>query len=133
MVSWSRMFPGMPAEVAQARAFTRAVLDDHPLAEDAELVVSELASNAVRHSLSGAWCGPFIVFVDSEPDMAHVAVVDLGSSDTKPYARPLGTIDIRDDSGRGLGIVAAVSKEWGFEPDTFGLRVWAKLVTDAPS
>jgi|SRR5690625_3339234 len=132
MVSWSRMFPGLPAEVAHARAFTRAVMGGHPLADTAELVVSELATNAVQHSLSGQWCGPFIVFVDAESSSAKVAVVDLGG-DTKPAAPALGALDMADDHGRGLAIVAAMSKEWGFEPDSFGLRVWAKLVTDTPS
>ncbi|GAB3453733.1 ATP-binding protein [Streptomonospora sediminis] len=132
MVSWSRMFPGLPAEVAQARAFTRAVMGGHPLAETAELVVSELATNAVQHSLSGEWCGPFIVFVDAEPSSAHVAVVDLGGGST-PTTHPLRSLDIGDDHGRGLAIVAAMSKEWGFDPDPFGLRVWAKLVADVPS
>ncbi|MFD0772604.1 ATP-binding protein [Streptomonospora algeriensis] len=132
MVSWSRMFPGLPTEVAQARAFTRAVMDGHPLADPAELVVSELATNAVQHSLSGEWCGPFVVHVEAEPASAQVAVVDLGG-DSTPTARPPAELGAVDDHGRGLAIVSALSKDWGFEPDPFGLRVWAKLVADAPS
>jgi anti-sigma regulatory factor (Ser/Thr protein kinase) len=126
------MFRGLPAEVPHARAFTRGVLEGHPLVDTAELVVSELATNAVRHSLSGEWCGPFIVYVEHEAETVVVSVNDLGAV-TLPTVRPLASINVCDASGRGLGLVAELSKDWGFESISSGLRVWAKLVADPSS
>ncbi|TQN33480.1 anti-sigma regulatory factor (Ser/Thr protein kinase) [Haloactinospora alba] len=128
MNRWSRVFPGHPAEVAQARAFTRAVLDRHSVVEAAVLVVSEFATNAVVHSLSGLWCGSFVVIVESEASWVRVSVVDLGA-ETVPRLTP-GDIDPEQESGRGLALVTSLVKGWGFEPVSVGLRVWAELVTD---
>jgi hypothetical protein len=45
--------PGFPEEVSRARRWTRDILAGSPLAEDAELIVSELSANAVLHTASG--------------------------------------------------------------------------------
>ena len=44
-------FPGLPAIVPSARRFVRGILVGSPRAEDMELIVSELASNAIRFFL----------------------------------------------------------------------------------
>ncbi|WP_236068150.1 ATP-binding protein, partial [Streptomyces brasiliscabiei] len=46
---WCRAFPGLPDQVAEARHFVAALLQERGVADDAVLVVSELATNAVRH------------------------------------------------------------------------------------
>jgi hypothetical protein len=48
-----RVFPGRPDQVAQARRFVGRVLSGCPVADDALLCVSELASNAIRHTRTG--------------------------------------------------------------------------------
>ena len=51
----TRKFPARSASVSQARRFTRETLAAHPAeARDAiELMVSELATNCIRHASSG--------------------------------------------------------------------------------
>lgn len=122
------MFPGQLVEVRQARAFTREVLAGHPVVDTAELVVSELASNAVQHSLSGEYCGPFIVAVDAGAASVRVSVVDLGAETSPPVRPAMPGPDA--ERGRGLALVALLSKEWGADELSVGRRVWAELVPD---
>jgi serine/threonine-protein kinase RsbW len=125
MASWSRLFPGRPEQVAQARLFTRSVLAGRPEAATAELVVSELATNAVLHSASGGAGGSFVVSVLARPDGVLVGVDDLGPA-TEPAARAAEDPGPRE-SGMGLVLVAALAKEWGTARTAAGWRVWAEL------
>ena len=52
-----RHFLGRPTSVTEARRFITATLGAWPVVESAELIVSELATNAVRHTAS-ARCRP---------------------------------------------------------------------------
>jgi serine/threonine-protein kinase RsbW len=124
MASWSRLFPGRPEQVAQARLFTRSVLAGRPEAATAELAVSELATNAVLHSASGGAGGSFVVSVLARADEVLVGVDDLGSA-TEP-ARAAEDPGPRE-SGMGLVLVAALAKEWGTARTAAGWRVWAEL------
>ena len=45
--------------------------------DDAVLIVSELATNAVRHSASGVPGGWFLLIVDLSHDLVRVELVDL--------------------------------------------------------
>jgi serine/threonine-protein kinase RsbW len=58
---WVRSFPGRHDQVGQARAFLACFLDGRPGADEAVLLVSELAANAVTHSASGRPGGTFTV------------------------------------------------------------------------
>src|SRR5216683_2147236 len=78
-----RVFPGRPEQVAHARRFVARVLDGCPVADDALLCASELASNAIRHTRSGWRGGKFQVVVWRGRASACVAVLDDGS-DTTP-------------------------------------------------
>ena len=50
-----RVLPGTPESAGAARSMTRQLLGDgHPAAETVQLVVSELVTNAILHSKSGA-------------------------------------------------------------------------------
>jgi len=83
-----------PEQVRPARAFVAELLgDDHPLRDDAMLLTSELATNAVEHS-SGSLnaqpadteatdAGPY----DAEP------YDDTGPHDTRPYEYSAGTVE----------------------------------------
>lgn len=129
METYSRSFPGCAGQVSQARRFVRSVLGDAPVAEIAELVVCELAANAVKHSWSGCSDGWFIVSVQVESGAsgsAQVSVTDLGGEGLPEIA------DFSDDAecGRGMYLVDRLTKGWGFEPTELGLRVWADLVGD---
>lgn len=130
MARWSRLFDGKAESVGLARRFVRLVLVDHVLADTAELVVSELATNAVEHTASGEPGGSFVVEVEAFADHVAVAVVDMGS-DGRPVPVDEDPADVAAINGRGLHIVRAVSKEWGCEQVRVGLRVWADIACEA--
>lgn len=95
------------------------------LVDDAELLVSELVTNAVRHG------GPEVsVRVRVEPATLDVAVRDDGA--TVPPARPLAP-DASSPTGRGLLLVDTVSAEWGVTPSNPppGKTVWFRLARPA--
>jgi anti-sigma regulatory factor (Ser/Thr protein kinase) len=96
------------------------------LVETAELVVSELCTNAVEHTASGEAGGHFILELEIHTGRVRVSVVDLGAQTRPAVNDALGGDDA--ESGRGLLIVDAVSKEWGTEPAGAGSRVWADVV-----
>jgi hypothetical protein len=80
----------------------------------AALVLSELASNAVRHVGS-----PFSVRATIERSTLRLAVEDAGS----PRARP--AMPVR--RARGLGVVDALALRWGVDEAPPGKVVWAEL------
>ncbi|MEV4754058.1 ATP-binding protein [Micromonospora sp. NPDC049559] len=97
------------------------------LLADAVAVLAELVGNAVRHAepLPGgvvrvAWR----LRPEPEGQWLQVRVTDGGGgSPPKPRTASLYSAD-----GRGLTIVAALSRRWGVERDGLGQSVWAELV-----
>ena len=107
-IAWTHRveLPAEPASVSKARWFVRSWLREHALAElegDVQLVVSELATNAVLHAGT-----PFIVTVHGS-DTRLVVLVQDGS----PVHPALVTADPLTGAGRGVSIVDAVSQDWG--------------------
>lgn len=121
----SRVFRGHPALVGRARRFVAGVLNGCPLTERAVLLTSELVTNALAHTLSGAG-GSFEVIVWRDADSVLVAVFDDGS-DGSPA---LVGADPESESGRGLGLVAALADRWGHEGATAAGAVWFLLRSD---
>ena len=79
-IAAAEWFSGEAASVGQARDFVRAVLGAQwPGLDDVLLMVSEIASNAVRHTASGdgSW---FDLTVTASECAARVEVADRGSS-----------------------------------------------------
>ena len=64
-------FPGLAAIVPSARRFVRGVLADLLRADDMELIASELASNAIRHTPAGDPGGEFTVTIRTGTGWAH--------------------------------------------------------------
>jgi serine/threonine-protein kinase RsbW len=56
-----KTYPGLPAQARAVRADLRPLLADCPAADDALLLVSELAANAITHSDGGRPGGTFTV------------------------------------------------------------------------
>lgn len=113
-------FPGTAAAVAQARDWVSeiAVSTGHaPLAPTVELLVSELATNAVRY----AGGKRFSVEFDAD-GLLLIAVCDANTS--KPAQ---GQAAATDERGRGLAIVDALSDRWGAEVHHGGKCVWFQL------
>jgi anti-sigma regulatory factor (Ser/Thr protein kinase) len=118
-------FPGTVESIAQAREWVSeiAVATGHaPLAPTVELLVSELATNAVRYANGNR----FSVEFDAD-GLLLIAVCD--GNPTKPAPRQA---TIRDEGGRGLVIVEALSDRWGAEVHHSGKCVWFQLEEHAP-
>lgn len=120
---WCRAFRGVAEEVAAARHFVASVLAERGPAEEAVLVVSELATNALRHSLSGSAGGWFYVIVGLSDDFVHIEVVDHGGA-CEPH---LCDVTAHEEGGRGLVLIAACAKDWGVKDWPDGRSVWAEL------
>src|SRR5690349_15057854 len=71
---------GSPESARDARALVRHALgDNHPSANDAALIMSELVGNAIAHSRSGQPGGTIIVAVETAaPDSVLLRVRDAG-------------------------------------------------------
>lgn len=117
----TRSFPAEGRSVAAARRFATAALTGTPteVVEAVELMVSELASNCIRHVNAS-----FELTVDREPDQVRVEVIDRGGG--RPAMR---APEPSDDTGRGLRIVDMLAARWGvrFDPDS-AKTVWFTLM-----
>jgi anti-sigma regulatory factor (Ser/Thr protein kinase) len=104
------------------------VLIGCPVADDAVLCASELASNAIRHSRTGR-NGKFQVVVWRGMASVCVAVLDDGSDKT-PTPTP-GQAGRLAESGHGLLAVQALAAWWGHhtyrDGSTRGTAVWFRL------
>ncbi|MEU6721580.1 ATP-binding protein [Nonomuraea sp. NPDC046802] len=124
----SRSFQGVPAAIGEARAWaTRALPQGCSRVDDVALVVSELATNAILHSASGAPGGRFAlqVEVDSDAQSVGVTCIDLGPALVK-VPRPAG------EGGRGLALVRelADSYEVRAEPTSRTVCCWLDWPAD---
>lgn len=118
-----REFRGDPAQVRNARRFTRGYLDSCPSAADTALLTSELATNSILHSRSGHG-GTFHVVIGHHcPGIIRVAIIDDGSITTPTLADP----DPLDGNGRGLALVQDIAAQWGHEGDDSTRTVWFEL------
>ncbi|PWI45699.1 SpoIIE family protein phosphatase [Streptomyces sp. ICBB 8177] len=103
----------------QARHFTRGTLEGWgllPLADIAELLVSELVTNALRHA------GPPRQLRLFRDRTLTVEVADAGRQ--IPTLRP---IDEDLESGRGMYLVNELAHRWGSRTTRHGKVVWFEL------
>jgi anti-sigma regulatory factor (Ser/Thr protein kinase) len=108
-----------------ARSFVSEVLGSgHPCRDAAILLVSEIFSNSVRHSRSGAPGETVTVAVISGDGNVRVEVTDRAGPGT-PELQPAG----RDaEGGRGLQLVAGLAARWGWRRRRGGRMVtWFEL------
>ena len=111
----SATLPPEPESVPVARELVSGVADHLPkrAREAAELVASELATNAVVHAGT-----PFEVFAASDDMGVEVVVADgVGWVPTAPRA----------GCGQGLLLVGLLATAWTAETEGSGKRVWARL------
>lgn len=117
-----------PGSVAQARRVTRSRLSGWAVCEDtcdtAALVVSELVTNAIVHA-----AGQRVVCeLHDVGDLVRIAVCDEGCAPGEPQPSPRRP---DEEHGRGLLLVAAVSRAWGAQDTGPGLLVWAEIARSA--
>ncbi|MER6271542.1 SpoIIE family protein phosphatase [Streptomyces sp900105755] len=109
-----------PAEVRRARAVVREQLHDWGLArlaDPAELMVSELVTNAVRHSHSRP---VQLRLIRGETLLCEV------DDDDHTLPTLLG-VDPAAETGRGLRVVSTLAREWGTSRTAAGKTVWFEL------
>jgi serine/threonine-protein kinase RsbW len=91
--------------------------------DNAQLLMSELVTNSVRHSGMPAGA-ELIVCVDLTPGIVRLDVEDPGRSGTVAPHLP----DSKTGGGFGLNLVQTLSERWGMERVADGgTRVWAQL------
>jgi anti-anti-sigma regulatory factor len=111
---------------ASARAFLSRALDDWDAAGSAAAgaagpaaqVVTELVSNAVQHART-----PCRVLVTLDDRALRIGVRDFGRP-ARVRARPIA---VGAPAGRGLHLVALLSRTWGVFEHGPGRTVWADL------
>ncbi|WP_395572765.1 ATP-binding protein [Streptomyces sp. BK79] len=125
---WGLSCPGFPEEVSRARRWTRDILRGSPLADDAELIVSELSANAVLHTASGMQTGSFHLALAVSPQGVALSVTDEGGTGTAPKVEHQ---DDQAEHGRGLGMVSALAHRVVVYDSHGGYTVTAELFTQA--
>ncbi|MFD5029378.1 ATP-binding protein [Streptomyces sp. NPDC058405] len=95
---WELLCPGLPEEVGRARHWTRDVLGEHPRADDAALIVTELVTNAITHAASP----DFRLTLRRVGSALTLTVTDRGRGVGHPRTAHPGDDDAH---GRGLVIV----------------------------
>lgn len=120
----AEVFLRVPEAVGGVRKWLRATLaawDEHDLIDDANVVASELATNAIRHAES-----PFRVtatrITTEEGRMIRLSFDDL--SDGRPA---LNDADHDQLGGRGVHLVAQLAWRWGVDSAGGGKTVWAEF------
>jgi anti-sigma regulatory factor (Ser/Thr protein kinase) len=119
--------PSTPYSVQMARFYIRAALTYHDLgeyAEDAEMVTSELVTNAIRH----AGAPKFDLEVMHLAGAGAIAVIVTDLSPDPPVKRDPAT---DAEHGHGLHIVDALSASWGWRTEERGKAVYAILAQEA--
>ncbi|MDQ1287218.1 MAG: hypothetical protein QG622_783 [Actinomycetota bacterium] len=121
-----RVFPAEPRSIPEARTWAGRQLTDigvpSETVERAELLVSELTGNVVRHTTSDQ----FVVRLDIQDG------VEVGVHDEDPVARPESRREpqLLDLSGRGMLVIANVADAWAVEPTSTGK--WVRVLIDEP-
>lgn len=133
----SAVFPGWPlvsrlvlgplaGAVPCARLHTKVILGEWDLAQvadDAEVVVSELTTNALKASWSLSEPQPIVLHLLASREWLTVGVWDALPAAPEPRPHPIDA-----ETGRGLEIVSAVCDRWGsYRPDGGGKIVWAAI------
>ncbi len=108
------------AMATEARRRTAAILREwgcEKLVDDAELVVTELVTNAIVHTEADS-----TLTLTLDNGTLYIEVTDADPNPPKPQP-----FDLTREGGRGLLIVATLARAWGIEPHASGKKVWAHL------
>jgi anti-sigma regulatory factor (Ser/Thr protein kinase) len=119
--------PGRAQAVSGARSFVIRTLSAAGKVADvdsdaATLLTSELVTNAIQHTSSGAPGGTVTIVI---VDVAHgvlIEVIDDGS-----VSVPVVKGDLFAPDGHGLYLVKQLAAQWGYLRDQAGTTVWFHL------
>jgi anti-sigma regulatory factor (Ser/Thr protein kinase) len=143
------VLPGFSSMVPVARMAVRNLLPGCPRVDDAELIVSELATTAVRHSTSRG--GQFELSLDIYPGRLRIEVRDGGPFGypppaplaAPPFPVPPWTTLYEEDQqrdraaeveeyGLGLALINAACDRWGHSRYPDHAVWWAELTWPDP-
>jgi len=116
----SLQLPPDHAAAARARRFVSEAMRAWGFDEaspDAELLVSELVTNAVLHARSATR-----VTIERDDTRVRISVCD--DSPARPRLRDYGPDAV---TGRGLVIVDRLARRWGVDPSDAGKCVWFEI------
>ena len=119
-----RAFPFELDSIRSARHFVTGTLTPtagDALVDDAAIVATELAANAVLHAKSA-----FTVTVFASAAAVRIAVRDEG-----PLAPASGDYPFQVRHDHGLGVVSRIASGWAVERLPGGKVVWAELAASA--
>ena len=91
---------------------------EHDRLDAALVVVSELASNALRHAKSG-----FTLSIDEDEHRIRIEVIDRGGG----WPVPVEVRATPTSGGMGLHLVEALADRWGAVERPQGKLVWAEI------
>jgi anti-sigma regulatory factor (Ser/Thr protein kinase) len=121
-------FGALPSAVGCGRAHTRQVLHEwglQPLTDDAELLVSELLTNALHASWTLEVPAPIALRLLADD---HRLIIEA-------WDRCIEKFDLDaqspndDEHGRGLAVVTTLSTRWGVRRPSYSFKaVWCELV-----
>ncbi|WP_037887452.1 ATP-binding protein [Streptomyces sp. NRRL S-87] len=116
---------GVRGQVTRGREFTRGALEDwdwygHDTAEDVQLVVSELLTNANLHA---GGCHELLL---AAGEVLRVEVYDGVTTLPRPSTAPKPGVP----GGHGLHIVRRLADRWGAGAHEHGKVVWAEFDAD---
>ncbi|MEU7649552.1 MULTISPECIES: ATP-binding protein [Streptomyces] len=123
---YTETMPCKPASARRARLLVSTALHAWGIGELAEvgvLIVAELVNNAIDHTR----CRVVRVLVTRPAD----GVVRIGVADKCKDVPERGDPDDDSEEGRGLFLVEALSRRWGYDRKRWGKVVWAEL--EAPA
>ncbi|WP_406494926.1 ATP-binding protein [Streptomyces sp. NBC_01604] len=124
---YSLYIPNDPRAVTVSRRTLRLILTMHGLigvVDVAELLATELVSNAVRHTK-----GPAALRVRWSAGVLRIGVWDANPEPPEPPGQLEQFADMEE--GRGLALVRACAEVWGWQPlareGNRGKYVWCEL------
>jgi anti-sigma regulatory factor (Ser/Thr protein kinase) len=125
-ISSALEFAPLPTAVPCARLHAVHILHEwglRGLADDAEMIVSELITNAIDASTLPPERPPVSLRLLLTGKSFVIEVWDQSPRDLEPRAADAG-----DECGRGLTVVAALADRWGWERTGHHRKVvWAEL------
>jgi hypothetical protein len=115
-VSSTYELPSQPSSARLARRLARGAMGGcpEPIVETAELLITELISNAILHTSS-----PPVMHIDVDFGTVRISVSDESSQ--TPEVRH-GELD--DEGGRGLMLVESLASSWGCTLTSGGKQIW---------
>ncbi len=120
-----RVLPGLPESASTARRLARDLLGAaHPALDTVALLVSELVTNAVMHSLSALPGGTVTLALCPGPTGVLIEVCDNGGPASPWVAAPGDGAE----HGYGLLLVDALADSWGTVVGPEGRLTWCRVL-----